>query len=179
MTNVTLLQKYGFEQAADGLWTIKRQHTATTDGQSQPLEKVRVEDTNVTFHQMDDGRWRFTGEDGGKTFLTFETYDVRDVIAFAQTIIASTIFEVSGYPLDEGFEFEGMHYTSPFMFGPYYDFETVQIGDEVWAKHPEGKYGVAYRRWRDDFADRVLTGQAAAPEEYHETAPAAAAKPGY
>lgn len=163
-----LLKNYGFEQTDSGLWTIARSQTATTDDQGNPSDVVRKEEDRVTFRPAEGGRWEFAMEDGSKPFLNFSTNDVRDVIAFAQTFVASTVFQMSGQPIDEGFDFEGIFYTSPFMFGPYADFECDQIDGEVWAKHPEGEYRGAYLEWRDDFAERVLKGEAAAPDEFHE-----------
>jgi hypothetical protein len=174
----TLLTNYGFEKTPEGLWTISRTHTNTKDVLGNARDKVREQEDQVTFRELEGGRWAFTAYNGAKPFANFETDDVRDVIAFAQTFIASSIFNISGYPLDEGFEFEGMMYTSPFMFGPYWDFETTKIGDVIWAKHPEGEFRHAYLAWRDDFADRVLKQQAAAPDEFHAVAaPLAGAKP--
>ncbi|MCZ7860948.1 hypothetical protein O9X98_05980 [Agrobacterium salinitolerans] len=173
-----LLTNYGFEKTEDGLWNIVRKHTSTTDAQGNPRDTVLKDEDGVTFRMTKEGRWEFTNEDGSKPFLNFATDDVRDVIAFAQTIIASTIFQVSGQPTEEGFEFDGTFYTSPFMFGPYADFECERIDGEVWAKHPEGEYRDVYVAWRDDFAERVLKGQAAAPDEFHEAVSAAGAKPG-
>ncbi|MGO6812238.1 hypothetical protein ACCS61_32600 [Rhizobium ruizarguesonis] len=80
--------------------------------------------------------------------------------------------------MDEGFSFDGIHYTSPFMFGPYWDFEPEQIGDDVWAKHPQGELRKTYVDWRDGFADHIVRGEAAAPEEFHEVGAVVGRKPG-
>lgn len=177
MDDITLIGNYGFEKASDDLWTIFRSQSATTDAQGNELPEPRVEASNAAFRQLEGGLWVFTKEDGGKPFINFLTDDVRDVIAFAQTIIASTIYELSGSPLDEGFEFDGIHYASPFMFGPYWDFNTEKIGDAVWATHPAGEFRNAYLEWRDDFAARVLNGEATAPGEFHDLKAVAARKP--
>lgn len=160
MNATSLLEKYGFSQTTGGLWTIKRSHTVPRD------EEAYRRDDSATFRLQENGRWRLTTEDGGKPALNFETGDVRDVIAYAQTIIASSIFEVSGQPLDEGFPFEGTHYSAPYMFGDYFDFQTAVIGREIWVGHPSGEFGEAYTRWRDDFAQRIEQGLASAPAEY-------------
>jgi hypothetical protein len=160
MNATSLLEKYGFSQAVNGLWTIKRSHAVPRD------EEVYHRDDSATFRLEENGRWRLVTEDGGKPALNFETGDVRDVIAYTQTIIASSVFEVSGHPLDEGFLFEGTFYTAPFMFGDYFDFQTAVIGKEIWIGHPSGAFGEVYTQWLDDFAQRVERGLASAPVEY-------------
>lgn len=163
MSATELLKKYGFQQSDNGIWTIYRHHI------SKQLDQNADREDSVSFIQRDTGYWHLTNEDGSEPKFKFETADVRDILAFAQTHIASSIFEVSGCPIDEGFSFEGTHYHAPFMFGDYFDFEIMRIGTDLWITHPHGEFGKAYTAWRDDFAKRVEAGTARAPEEFLDT----------
>jgi hypothetical protein len=160
MSAETLLKNYGFTETKNGLWTIGRSHSGFRDESSYTRED------SAAFRLQDSGRWRLVDETGQAPALNFETGDVRDVIAYAQTIIASSVFDVSGVPLDEGFEFDGTFYSAPYMFGDYFDFHTAVIGKEIWIGHPDGEFGQRYREWRDDFAGRIEQGLASAPDEY-------------
>ncbi len=170
------LELYGFSraqvEAPDGRqetrFSIVREHVGLTDLHDNELEDPRHITDSLTFKVNGDGTFVQINSDGTVASPRFETDDAGDVVAFVQSVIASSIFELSGSPLDEGFEFEGTHYHAPFMFGDYADFEVEKRGDEFWIKHPAGPYRDAYLAWGNDFAQRILAGQAKAPEAFAE-----------
>jgi hypothetical protein len=164
----SLLSRYGFEQVQPNRWTIRREHIGLTDGNDVILEEPRVIKDAITFELRDDEHFHFVREDGSPSFLNFKTRDPEDVIAFAQSIIASSVFEISGHPVEEGFEYQGTFYSSPLMFSDYADFVAERRDDEMWLMMPDGEYGAAYEAWRADFGKRVLLQTAQAPEAFEE-----------
>jgi hypothetical protein len=153
----TLLTNYGFEQLADGTWGISRSF-ADPDGSQV--------DVNVSFRQNESGNWVYVDP---TEQLHYMTEDLRDVVAFAQTLIASSVFQLTGVPVEEGFDFEGTWYTAPFMFGDYFDWEVEVKDGQMWVSQPADEYGVSYVSWRDDFAERIISGLAKAPDNQDVT----------
>jgi hypothetical protein len=160
-----LLKNYGFQQFGHA-WIIWRVHLDVAASRSDNAGLHKYVSDQVHFVENVDSSWEYVTATGAPGKLRFKTTDVRDVIAFAQSILAKSVLQASGYPVNEGFDFQGTFYTSPLMFGDYADFKVSRRDDESWALLPEGNYKRAYEAWRNDFAERVLKGVAAAPTNF-------------
>jgi hypothetical protein len=166
MEATKLLEMYGFERTGDDTWHIIRTHRGLEYGRDGAVGTIDLRD-DIVVHQTGGEEWISTARDADGTALVWlKSNDVRDAVAFAQSVIVGSIMSANGEPPDdEGVSFNGTWYASPLISSESMWFDT-DSDDKV--AMPGGKYGKAYAEWRDDFADRIVNGIARAPAAHFD-----------
>lgn len=162
-----LFEAFGFKKIEDGLWRFYKDFTDDPEATEQP-------DRSAILIIEERGDGVYVGHVPFVTFassdlnavpersLCFTSTDPRDMVALAQSEVASAYSQATGMFVDEGFEDndDDIFITMPFMSDPWGDYQMAKTArpDDKHAElaDPSGIFR-RYVGWRDEFCQKLLS----------------------